>query len=165
MSELPTIYNSDIVPRLIDMGIEPVLRSLSYRNLHQDEFMAQIGGLIPAANIPWDIVLQVISDMHAIGSLIDVQTDATLPAPIGRPEAPTGFGQNANGIWFSTPVQGSARLRWYRNGEIKLVEDRADLSVDRSISKSALGVYPGDTVQLAVESYGVVGWWGSISIE
>ena len=159
-----TIYNTDIVTRCQDAGLDVVLHSLSYEMIDDyPGFVTRLNGQIRPLYITQNALLQYLADRHHVGALLDVAFDGELPTPIERAAAPAGLGTDGNGVWFSTPSTGPATLRWYVNGAIRLRREQ-DLATNRSVTLAELDAQPGDVVQVCVEAGGVVGWWARIEI-
>lgn len=156
------IYNLDLIPRAADAGLDLVIRSLSYETIDDmPEFLARMNSQITPLRMTHGPLLQYIADRQAIGELLDVGCDETLPDAITRPVQPGGIGAAVWGMWFSTPDTGTAIVRWYVNGALVLRREH-DLATNRSATREELGAQTGDVVQIAVEGAGVVGWWGRI---
>lgn len=158
------LVKSDLSPWLADQGLDATISSLLARQTDVQTLAMQCSsetGLM----ITVDILLQYIADRQTAGVFLDISAkDGSLPAGHVRPDAPTGIGQMATTIWFSTPASGELTVRWMRNGTVVL-ERVQDVSENRSATKEELGCAPGDVVQVCIVSGGNVGWWGRIVIE
>ncbi len=152
----PSIHTDDFYPRLQDAGVITSLETFAAANrtVVEVEEEAQSWLLRPS----WTQLKHLIADWKASGKTTKVVIEGeALPAGVVRLAAPTGLGQTADAMWISSPTaDGTKRIRWYRNGEMKVDQPFNDLSV----LKSAVGVMPGDTVQICiVAADGTVGWW------
>jgi hypothetical protein len=152
----PSIHTDDFYPRLQDAGVITSLEAFAAANrtVAEVEEEAQSWLLRPS----WTQLKRLIADWKASGKTTKVVVEGeTLPTGVVRLTAPTGLGQNETALWISTPsADGTKRIRWYRNGELKV-----DLPFnDMSILKSTVGVVAGDIVQICiVAADGTVGWW------
>lgn len=158
------IYNIDLIPRAADAGLDNVIDSLSNETLDDmPTFVARMNSQITPLRLTIKPLLQYVADRQHVGKLLGVGYDGELPTPIERPAAPTGLGTDGNGVWFSTPDIGTAMMRWYVNGAIRIRREH-DLATNRSATVGELGAQAGDVVQVCVEAGGVVGWWARITI-
>lgn len=111
-----------------------------------------------------ETILQYLADRQTAGVFADIQADGgTIPAGVKRPDAPAEFGKGDDDLWFSTPAEGSKRIRWMVNGVVRVERDY-DLSVNRTVSVAELEAKAGDIVQVCVMEDGVVGWWGCYTL-
>jgi hypothetical protein len=164
---MPIVTSNDYIPQLEAAGLSATIESLTGQMLDLFEFVRQLNSAIkPMPGINDVMLLQYIADAKAAGRLSPMVTvtDVVMPQTITRPGAPDGFGQDANGIWFSTPKSGNADILWYRNGTLALHQKGVNLAQARSVDKSGLACSAGDTVQVAIYTDGVVGWFGRMSI-
>ena len=158
------IYNLDLIPRAADVGVDAVIRSLSYETLEDmPEFLARLNSQIAPLRLTLGPLYQYLADRQAVGALLDVGCDDMLPAAIARYAATTGLGADANGVWFSTPDTGTEIVRWYVNGALALRREQ-DLTTNRSATMAELGAQTGDVVQVCIEAGGVVGWWARVTV-
>lgn len=164
MSSICVVAN-DYVPRYRDGGYTALIESIAPQMLGVDAFLAALNAAGALPDVNWNMFVQYASDCKAIGELPSVEVSGqTLPVAILRDDAPAGIGQDAAGIWFSTPASGTRWMRWYVNGALK-VRRQVDLASNRSATKAELECVADDVVQLCIESVtGVVGWWGRITV-
>jgi hypothetical protein len=157
------IVRNDLSAYLQDRGLDATIKSLIGMKISVQELTLQIN-TATGMSLDADSVLHYIADRQAAGALLEFSADGgSLPEPIARYAAPTGIGQSADGLWFSTPNTGTHTIRWYTNGVIK-VERSQDCASNRSASKAELGAMAGDVVQVAIIDGGVCGWWGRITV-
>lgn len=155
----------DSVPFYVDAGIEAVVNSITAGqfSISGTEFLAMVNAALDPAlpKIEENLLLQVIADLKAKGKFSNFQVfGIEVPPAAQRPEAPGGIA--ADGSFFSTPVTGIYNIRVYRNGALVWVATGRDIAVDRSLDNS--GFVSSDIMQAALETGGVVGWWGRVTI-
>lgn len=149
----------DAVPFYADAGIEATINGIvaGAFSLSGPDFLTAVNGAISLPDVNGDLLLQIISDLKAIGKFTGFQVfETALPDPVERPEAPAGFA--SDGSFFSTPTSGTYKVRVWKNGGFVYESAPVDLSVNRSLNNS--GFAQGDVMQVALVAGGVVGWWG-----
>lgn len=165
MSRIVSIVtDSDWVARYQDAGYDALISSIAARSLTDDVFVELLNLIGSQPALIWPMLLMYIADRQGAGALAGIQVwGESPPMAQERLDAPTGLGSDANGVWFSTPDTGTAMVRWYVNGALKIRREH-DLSVNRSATLAELGAVAGNVVQIAVEDAGVVGWWARIVV-
>lgn len=162
------IFSTDWVPRYADAGYDSLISSLAPQGLFQAEFLSSLNASGSQPDMNLDMLLEYIANRQLAGYLQDViVVGAALPSAPERNVAPDGFGQDVNGVWFSTPTENpegvSSTMAYYINGQRVLTQSQ-DLTVDRSVAKSALGnPQVGDVLQVSIiPTTNVTGWWGRV---
>lgn len=151
-------YNS----RLEDAGLDTVILSLVNPKI-TSQALATAVSLAIGEDISADAVDLYIADRWEAGKLSQIEHVGQMPGGVERYDAPTGMGTDGTTIWFGPPMSGIEVVRWYVNSALKISRVQ-DLSSNRSASVAEIGAISGDVVQVAIESGGVVGWWGRIAI-
>ena len=155
----------DSVPFYVDAGIEAAINSIvsGKFSLSGEAFLTAVNAALDPAlpGLGEDLLLQIIVDLKAKGEFTNFQVFGTeMPYAAQRPEAPGGIA--ADGSFFSTPTTGVYNIRVYKNGALAWTATGRDISIDRSLNNS--GFVAGDVMQVALETGGVVGWWGRVTI-
>lgn len=160
------IINLDWVPRYVNSGAVTIINDLSFDNLEISEFVKKFNNRIDESlpSLDQNMLLQLVSDLKSNGltPLIGLD-DGQLGISDIRDAAPTGFGNDGTGVWFSEPSSGTKTTAIYVNGIFKLSQVK-DLSSDRGFNLSAIGAIPGDKVQICFITNDVVGFWGEREI-
>jgi hypothetical protein len=150
---------SDFVPRLHDAGMDSTILTAFASSITLEALTSAVN-----AATEWELsaadVVHYISERGGLGLTV---TGGSLKAATPRPDAPTGLGVGDGGVWFSTPDEGVATVRWYVNGALA-IEREQDLSTNRSATLTELGAGAGDTIQVAILDGDTVGWWAQIEI-
>lgn len=157
------IVSIDAVPFYVDAGIEAVINSIvaGSFSISGPDFLDAINQAIVLPDLSGDLLLQIISDIKAIGGFGGFEVFQTeLPSAVSRPEAPGGI--SSDGSFFSTPTAGIYAVRVYKNGAFVYQSEPVDLAINRSLNNT--GFSPGDVIQVALVTGGVVGWWGRETI-
>lgn len=158
------VTDSDWIARYQDAGYDALIASVAGRCLADDAFIELVNLIGSQPAITWPMLLMYLADRQGAGALAGVQVwGESLPVAQLRPAAPAGLGAAEWGVWFSTPDTGTAMVRWYVNGALKIRREH-DLSVNRSATLTELGAATGSVVQIAIEDASVVGWWARIVI-
>lgn len=159
------VTTNDWIPRYEDAGYVQLVRNLALEFLDFDTFVVKLnqqGTLYP---LNANLVNELLRDFYTTGLAVNVLLDGSPPeAGIGRPTRPTGLGQNASDIYFSTPAVGSYQVNWYKNGELKISRVQ-DLATFRSVTKGEMGAIVGDVIQVALVDDNVVSYWGRVTVE
>lgn len=159
------VTDSDWIARYQDAGYDALIASVAGRCLADDAFIELMNLIGSQPAITWPMLLMYLADRQGAGALAGVQVwGESLPVAQSRPAAPSGLGSAEWGVWFSSPDTGTAVVRWYVNGALKIRREQ-DLSVNRSATLSELGASSGAVVQIAIEDgAGVVGWWARVAL-
>lgn len=157
------ITKNDWVPRYLDAGYGELLSQLALQNLSEAGMVSAINSAGSLPDINEAMLYELIAEWKADDPGI-VVLGANLPQASSRPPAVAGVNQDGAGLWFDAPSvnvgDGDTMTRWYVNGDIH-TEVRLDLTVNRYMTKAALGVQAGDVVQICVVGEnGIVGRWG-----
>ena len=150
---------ADFVPRLQDAGLDDVILTAFASSITLDTLTAAINDATEWNLSPADVVFY-IGERGGLGLTV---TGGSLPAATSRPEAPTGLGSAEWGVWFSAPDTGTATVRWYVNGGLRVRREQ-DLATNRSATLDELGAQVGDVVQVCIEENNVVGWWARVTV-
>ncbi|MBD3250925.1 hypothetical protein GF380_00380 [Candidatus Uhrbacteria bacterium] len=152
------------IPMYRNAGLNDTLKALSVQGLSNGELVGAINAKVDLPSLNWEMLTEYISDVQNIGELSGCQMiGIELPPPTERNAAPTGLGQDANGIWFGAPNSGEATVCWFRNSELRFCRLQ-DTSTDRSATKAELGVVIGDKVQICILDNQTYGWWANIEV-
>lgn len=168
MTDYPNavLLSDDWIPRLKDGGGDALIESVApsaYQGSMLIQKLNEFNDTGIIVNI--EMLAQYLADRYLAGEMIGVIiTGGPEATGTERYDAPTGIGQDENGIWFSTPDTGTEYVRWYVNGQRK-IERQQDLASNRSATLAELGAGSGDVVQVCVVAGGVVGWWGRVVVE
>jgi hypothetical protein len=162
------ILSTDWVPRYEDAGYDALIESLAPQSLKMDAFLAALNDAGSQPAMTDGMLLKYIIDRKAAGGLetIDVR-DASFPQHTDRPDAPTGLGGDADGVFFSSPTEnlgeGITTIYWYVNGE-KVASTSQDISSNRASPQAvADAAEAGDVIQIALVG-DAVGWWARIEV-
>jgi hypothetical protein len=147
-----------------DAGLDEAIREELPRQITLADLVNEVNNAWGVMDVTQDMLAQYLADRQAAGQFLDITTSGgSLPEGVSRAEAPTGFGQDGDGIWFSTPNSGTHMMAWYVNGTLKFTEV-VDTANNRYMIKSRLGVEAGDIIQACVVENGVFGWWGRVEV-
>jgi hypothetical protein len=156
------------VSRYEDAGYDALIESLAPQGLEMVEFLTALNDAGSQAEMTEEMLLKYIIDRKAAGGLetIDVR-GASFPQHTDRPDAPTGLGGDADGVWFSAPTEnlgeGETTIYWYVNGE-KITSTSQDISSNRASPQAvADAAEVGDVVQVALVG-DAVGWWARVEV-
>jgi len=162
------ILSTDWVPRYKDAGYDALIESLAPQGLGMDEFLTALNDDGSQAAMTEDMFLKYVIDRKVAGELetVDVR-GASFPQHSDRPDAPTGLGGDADGVWFSAPTENlgetATTLYWYVNGQ-KVASTSQDISTNRaSPPEVADTATSGDIIQVSLVSNNV-GWWARIEV-
>jgi hypothetical protein len=162
------ILSTDWVCRYEDAGYDALIVSLAPQSLDMTEFLAALNDAGSQAEMTEGMLLKYIIDRKVAGGLetIDVR-DASFPQHTDRPDAPTGLGGDADGVYFSAPTEnlgeGETTIYWYVGGQ-KVASTSQDISSNRASPQAvADAVSAGDVVQIALVG-DAVGWWARIEV-
>jgi len=162
------ILSTDWIPRYEDAGYDNLIESLAPQGLEHAAFLEAINaaGAQPEMNLA--MLMQYVSDRKVAGALVGVEVRGeAYPQAHQRPDAPTGLGGDADGVWFSTPStnidESDTLVYWYINGEL-VASERQDVTSNRSAPAAVIdALESGDVVQVAVVG-DAVGWWARIEV-
>ncbi len=100
------VLSTDWVCRYEDAGYDALIASLAPQGLEMAEFLAALNDAGSQPPMTENMFLKYAIDRKVAGSLetIDVR-GASFPQHTSRPDAPTGLGGDASGVYFSAPTE------------------------------------------------------------
>jgi hypothetical protein len=162
------ILSTDWVCRYEDAGYDALIESLAPQGLEIAEFLEALNDAGSQPPMTEEMFLKYVIDRKASGRLetVDVR-GASFPQHTDRPDAPTGLGGDADGVFFSSPTEnlgeGITTIYWYVNGE-KVASTSQDISSNRASPQAvADAAEAGDVIQIALVG-DAVGWWARIEV-